>query len=150
MKPITVSVDIAAPPETVWAKLADLSSHSEWMSDAVSIAFATKQRRGIGVRMEVPTRVGPICVTDIMEVDAWTEGKLIGVRHVGRISGWGRFDLSANASGTRLTRVEQLRFLWYMGGVLAEWFYQPALRWIFRANLTSFQRWIEAGSKEVV
>ena len=144
MRPITVEVDIAAPPDFVWERLADLSSHSEWMSDATSISFATDQRRGVGVRMEVPTRVGPLRVTDIMEIDEWIGGKRIGVRHVGRIGGWGRFELSGNHSPSRITWVEQLRFPWYLGGALVKWLSRPVLHRIFRANLTRFQQWVEA------
>lgn len=95
--------------------------------------------------MKVPTRVGPLRVMDIMEVEDWTEHKSIGVRHTGRIGGWGRFELSGDRKGSRLVMMEQLSFPWYMGGAVTEWFARPVLRRIFRVNLISFQRWVEAG-----
>ena len=94
--------------------------------------------------MEVPTRVGPLRVTDIMEIYEWIEGKRMGVRHVGRIGGWGRFELSGSHPASRITWVEQLRFPWYLGGALVKWLSRPVLHRIFRANLTRFQRWVEA------
>lgn len=143
MKPITVAVDIAAPRAFVWARLSDLSSHSEWMSDASSISFLTEQRRGVGVRLKVPTRVGALSITDLMEIDDWIEGRRMGVRHVGRIGGWGCFDLSDNPPRCRLTWTEQLRFPWYLGGPVVKWSSRPVLRRVFRANLARFRQRVE-------
>lgn len=145
MRGISVSIAISAPVEVVWERLSDLASHSEWMTDAASILFLTDQRRGVGVGMRVPTRVGPLRVVDLMEVDEWTELQRIGVRHVGRIGGWGRFELAGDGNGSLLTRREQLHFPWYMGGVFTEWFARPILRRIFRANLAGFGQWVERG-----
>ncbi|MDE0122417.1 MAG: SRPBCC family protein [bacterium] len=143
MGSVAVTVDIQAPLDFVWARLSDLSSHSEWMSDAASISFLTEQRRGEGVRMQVPTRVGVLRITDLMEIDEWIEGRRIGVRHVGPIGGWGRFELSEHPPGCWLTWTEHLRFPWYLGGFLAERSSRPILRRIFRANLIRFKERVE-------
>lgn len=145
MRPITVSVEMSAPVEVAWQRFSDLSSHSEWMSDAVSILFNTAQRRGVGVEMAVPTRVGPMRVTDIMEVVEWVELESIGVRHTGRIRGQGRFELSDHPGGSRLVLTEHLKFPWYLGGAITGWFARPILRRIFQANLRRFKRWLESG-----
>lgn len=138
-----MTVEIKAPLEFVWARLSDLPSHSEWMSDADAVSFLTGQRRGEGVRMMVPTRVGVFRVTDLMEIDEWVEGRRIVVRHVGRIAGWGRFELADRPPGCCLTWTEHLRFPWYLGGALVGWSSRPILRRIFKANLTRFQKWVE-------
>ncbi len=143
MGPITVTVEIQAPLDFVWARLSDLPSHSEWMRDAAAISFLTEQRRGEGVRMQVPTRVRVFRTTDLMEIDEWTEGRRMGVRHLGRIGGWGRFDLSDHPPRCRLTWTEHLRFPWYLGGVFVQWSSRPVLRRIFRANLARFQKRVE-------
>ena len=144
MRPITVSVELSAPVEVAWQRFSDLSSHSQWMSDAVSILFNTAQRRGVGVEMTVPTRVGPIRVTDIMEVVEWVEMESIGVRHTGRIRGRGRFELSDQPGGSRLVLTEHLKFPWYLGGAITGLFARPILRRTFRANLRRFKRWMES------
>ncbi|MDE0675414.1 MAG: SRPBCC family protein [bacterium] len=138
-----MTVAIQAPLEFVWGRLSDLSSHSEWMSDAASITFLTEQRCGEGVRMQVPTRVGIFRITDLMEIDEWIEGRRIGVRHMGPIQGWGRFELSDRPPPCRLTWTEHLRFPWYLGGVLADRSSRPILRRIFKANLIRFQKRVE-------
>ena len=145
MRGTSVSIPISAPVEVVWERLSDLPSHSVWMTDAASIFFLTDQRRGVGVRMKVPTRVGPLRVVDLMEVDEWDELQRIGVRRVGRIGGRGQFRLTGDRNSSVLTLTEQLHFPWYMGGVIAEWFARPILRRVFLANLIRFGRWVETG-----
>ncbi len=62
---------------------------------------------------------------------------------MGRIGGWGRFELSDHPPLCRLTWTEHLRFPWYLGGVLVEWSSRPILRRIFRANLNRFRKRVE-------
>ena len=113
------------------------------MRDATEIIFEGEQRRGVGVRMKVPTRVGPLRVTDLMWVEEWIEEEAIGVVRFGRIGGWGRFELSSHPQGTLLTLTEKLEFPWYMGGPLVGWLARPVLRRVFRANLLRFRIWVE-------
>lgn len=143
MNDISESVVISAPLDFVWERLSDLSAHSEWMTDARAILFHTDQRRGVGVGMTVPTRVGPLRVRDIMEVDEWVERERIGVRHLGRIGGWGRFELSGDQEASLLVRREQLHFPWYMGGRLVGWMARPILSRIFGTNMAGFGKWVE-------
>src|SRR3546814_14870314 len=75
---------LAAPPDAVWRDLEDLATHSEWMADAVAIRFLTDQRSGVGTTFECDTKVGPIRLTDVMEITEWRPGKAMGVRHTGR------------------------------------------------------------------
>ncbi len=129
-------VDIPAPPDRVWAELADLGSHHQWMADAEEIRFTDQQRSGLGTRMLVPTRVGPFRTTDLMTVTEWDEGRAMSVEHVGAVSGSGRFVLEPSGAGTRLTWSEQLRFPWWLGGPLGAWVAGPVLKRIWRGNLS--------------
>ena len=138
MAHITVSIEIDAPLERVWREAADLAAHVEWMADARSIEFLTDQRSGVGTRMLVETRVGPLKTNDVMEVTAWDEQHSIGVRHQGIITGEGAFRLEANRSGTRFTWTERLAFPWYLGGPITAWFAAPVLKWIWKGNLRRF------------
>jgi len=86
---VEVSVVIEAPLGKVWAAVADLESHVEWMADAESITFLTDRRTGLGTRMEVASRVGPLRTTDVMQVTEWVDRRRIGVRHTGLVTGEG-------------------------------------------------------------
>ena len=139
-------VGLAASPERVWAELADLASHSEWMGDAETIEFVTGQTTGIGTRMRVPTRIGPLRSVDLMTVVEWEEGRSIGVEHVGAVAGVGRFQLRPSATGTELTWTEVLRFPWWMGGRWGAWLARPVLRRIWRRNLERLRRRVEVSA----
>jgi hypothetical protein len=133
-----VSVDLPHPVGEVWSALARLERHSEWMSDAEQIDFESDRRGGVGTRMVVRTRVGPIVTKDVIEVWDWTVGESIGVTHHGLVSGIGFFVLVPTTIGTRFVWWEDLAFPWYLGGALTAWFAGPVLSRMWRANLNRF------------
>ncbi len=143
MKPIELVARFAAPSERVWAELADLRSHSEWMSDAGAIEFVGSQTQGSGTVMRVPTRIGPLRTTDLMTVVEWDEGRMIAVEHVGAVSGVGRFEIAPIGDGTEMRWSETLRFPWWLGGGIGAFVARPILRAIWRRNLDRLRRRIE-------
>ena len=140
-----MSTVVPAAPEDVWASLRDISRHVEWMSDAAEIRFEGPQREGVGTVFDCITRIGPIRITDRMEVVEWRECELMGIRHRGLVTGRGEFRL-AGCSGPRGERhtefawIEHLRFPWQLGGPLGATAARPVLAWIWRRNLRSFSR----------
>ncbi len=145
MASVVVSVEIQAPLEAVWAAAADLGSHAEWMADAESITFLSARVRGLGTRMEVATRVGPLRTRDVMEVTEWIDRQRIGVRHTGLITGQGAFELEAiDPASTRFTWKERLAFPWFLGGPLTAWLAAPVLTAIWKRNLKRLQAQLES------
>lgn len=144
MTQITVTIRIAAPTARVWEEAADLASHSEWMADAEAIRFLTEQRSGIGTRMAVSTKVGPLRTEDLMEVTGWEEGRSIAVRHEGLVTGEGEFTLIPHGEETEFTWTERLKFPWYAGGAVTARLAAPVLRMIWRRNLKGLRRRIES------
>lgn len=125
MSDVTVSVTLAASPSEVWAAIEPIERHVDWMADAESIRFDTNQTRGVGTTFRCLTRVGPIRVTDRMEITEWTPvsgddgvGRM-GVRHRGIVTGTGVFTIESDGDDTtRFTWSENLAFPWYVGGRL--------------------------------
>ncbi len=140
MTRICVRRVIDRPPAAVWDRLADIADHVTWMADATANRFTTDRRRGVGTRFDCETRVGPLRTVDRMEVTEWTDGEAIGVRHVGLVTGTGRFTLRGSIDGrrTELTWDEDLRFPWALGGPLAAALARPILRRIWAGNLRRF------------
>jgi uncharacterized protein YndB with AHSA1/START domain len=133
---IVVSTEIPAPRERVWADVAELGSHREWMADAHAIEFLSPQSTGIGTLMDVETRVGPLRTHDLIEVVSWDPPERIAVRHTGLFSGSGEFLLEpAGPDATRFIWREEIRFPWYFGGSLGAWAAGPVLRRIWKGNL---------------
>jgi uncharacterized protein YndB with AHSA1/START domain len=139
MPRIRVAVTIPAPPSRVWDDVRDLGSHVEWMADAEAIRFTSARRSGAGTTFDCDTKVGPFHLVDQMEVTEWIEGSTIGVRHVGLVTGTGRFTLRPKGPlrrRTRFTWEEELQIPWWLGGPLAA----VALRLVWLRNLRRLRR----------
>ena len=144
---IRVSTVIDAPPSVVWRAIEDVGSHVEWMEDAVAIRFLTGQRQGVGTRFECDTRVGPFRLTDVMELTEWRPRRTMGVRHVGLVTGTGRFELRRVRGGrTRFRWRERLVFPWWMGGPFGAAVGGEVLRVIWKRNLRNLKVRVERGT----
>jgi len=135
---VSVSVFVPAPVATVWADLARVEDHVEWMADARRIDFLGDVRRGVGTRITVETRFGPLRTTDVMEFTEWTEPVAMAVSHQGMFTGTGRFELVNESGGTRFSWTEDIRFPWYLGGPIGAAVARPVLGWVWRRNLDRF------------
>jgi hypothetical protein len=142
---IAVKVVIEAPPAAVWEAVRDIPSHVRWMADAESITITSPLADGVGTTFDCLTKVGPLRLTDKMEVTEWVEGRVMGVRHVGLVTGTGKFTLSPVPGGaTEFAWAEDLRFPWWMGGPLGGLVGgQLILRAIWRRNLSRLKHLIE-------
>lgn len=143
---IRVSTIIDAPPEQVWEEVRHIERHVDWMADAVEIRFTSDQRSGVGTTFDCKTKVGPIRLTDRMEITEWRDAKVMGVRHVGLVTGTGRFTLTKAKGGrTRFTWQEKLRFPWWMGGPIGGIAGGRIMKAIWRKNLSVLEDLIEHG-----
>ena len=144
---ISLDVLIEASPAQVWSELERVERHVEWMRDAVRIDFTTDQRNGIGTRFACLTKVGPIKLTDHMEIVRWTDQAVIGVHHVGLVRGEGELQLEAAFGGGTVVRWdESLEFPWWLGGHIGEVLGRPVLMRLWRSNLLRLKAIVEASS----
>lgn len=136
MTGIRVATEIDATPDEVWADVADISTHVEWMHDAERITFTSESTAGVGTRFDCLTKLGPIRLTDRMEITEWQPGAVMGVRHVGLVEGTGRFTLHP-LPGDRTSFVwqEELTFPWWMGGPLGGIVGGRVLKLVWKRNL---------------
>jgi hypothetical protein len=133
---IRVSKKVPAERACVWAEMARVEDHIEWMLDATAIRFQGDQRSGIGTIFECDTKVGPIRLTDLMEITEWEPLESIGVRHRGAVSGGGRFVLvDAPGRATIITWEETLNFPWWLGATVGALLAQPVFRSLWNGNL---------------
>ena len=149
MTRIRVSTDYDAAPDEVWHVLEPVDTHVDWMADAEVIRFLTEQTEGVGTRFECVTRVGPIRLTDQMEITEWEPGRSMGVRHDGVVSGTGRFTLEPLDEGrrTRFSWEEDLTFPWFLGGVVGSALGGPTvIRRIWEGNLRRLRPLVERRS----
>ena len=164
---IRVSTVIDAQADRVWDDVRHIARHVEWMKDAVSIEFDDDshndpasgpssadssdgpaadgpdhnsndpRQEGVGVRFSCRTKVGPIVLNDRMEITEWTDGRLIGIRHQGLVTGEGQLRINPiDDNRTEVVWEEQLVFPARMGGPIGARLARPVLRRIWTSNLT--------------
>jgi len=135
---VLVRTEIDASPAMVWEVVRHIGDHVDWMEDAVGIRFTSARTSGVGTTFDCETRLGPIELTDRMEITEWEERQVIGVRHTGVVTGSGRFTLVERPDGgTVFSWDETLRLPWWLGGVVGEVPAAWILRRVWRRNLAN-------------
>lgn len=128
---ITVSVDVDAPVGTVWAAVTDWENQRDWML-GTDVTVTRGDGVSLGSELAATTGVGPLGVTDTMEIIGWDPPHRAVVRHTGRVvRGSGTFTVVARGEGSTFHWSEQLDLpLGALGA--AGW---PLVRPAFRAGL---------------
>lgn len=144
MPGIATEILINAPVSFVWSDIEDISTHVDWMLDAAEIRFVTDQRSGVGTQFECDTVVGPLKLTDVMEITEWEAQRTMGVRHQGLVGGTGMFTLRASGQATIFSWVEELIFPWYFAGSVGAMVARPVLHEIWKGNLRRLKDRVEA------
>jgi uncharacterized protein YndB with AHSA1/START domain len=147
---IRVGTTITTPPERVWAEISDVGSHVRWMEDAVAIRFTSEKLGAVGTTFDCDTRIGPLRLTDRMEVTEWDPPRAMGIRHVGVVTGSGRFRLDPVPGGTHFTWEEDLTFPRWMGGNVGGVLAAPVLRRVWARNLANLKALVEQGPTRAV
>lgn len=123
------SVDLPCPPTEAWAVLTRWERQVDWMLDADEIVVRSEQRCGVGVRLEVRTRLFQIpAFTEPMEVTAWDPPRALAIDHGGLLRGHGTWILAPVPGGTRFTWSEDVALRVPVLGVVAAAIYAPVLR----------------------
>ena len=143
-KTIEVETLIYASLDDVWNEVSKIENHSKWMKDAVNIDFQTNNKSGVGTKIKVLTKIGPIKLNDFMTFTKWEEKKSIGVDHVGIVTGKGEMKFEKiDENTTKFKWTETLKFPIYLGGVIGELFGKPVLELIWKQNLNNLKKIIE-------
>ena len=130
---LRVAVDVAAPPDAVWHKITDWTGQGDWMLGTRVQPTRGGDGRRLGATLEAVTGVGPLGVTDPMEIVEWVPPRRCVVRHLGRVvRGEGVFEvLPLGADRARVCWSELLDLPLGRLGTLA-W---PLVRPAFRAGM---------------
>jgi uncharacterized protein YndB with AHSA1/START domain len=142
---ISVSVDIDAPVETVWAEVMDWESQGEWML-GTRVRVTKGDGKTPGTEVAAFTGVGPVGVTDSILLVGWDPPHRATVRHTGRIiRGSGVFTVVERTGpdgreGSTFTMAEQLDLPLGVLGALGWPLARPVFAWGLRASLDTLAR----------
>lgn len=143
---VALDIDIAAPPEVVFAALTDWPAQGEWML-GTRVEVRSGDGRSVGSELAAWTGAGPVGFWDTMVITKWEEPHLVDVVHTGSVvRGTGTMAVHPTASGgSRFTWSEDLDLP--LGAVgRAGWpLARPAFLAGVRASLRKFGKLVEAG-----
>ncbi|MGH2511813.1 MAG: SRPBCC family protein, partial [Candidatus Limnocylindrales bacterium] len=137
-------IEIGAPIERVWLRLAEVERQPEWMVDLKWVRIETPGPIRVGSRASALVRIMGIGVADPVEVIEFVPPHAYAVRHEGHFQGSGVFHLEAlegNGGRTRVTWDETLIppiLPNLLGLILA-----PILGRVFRADLERLRDQLE-------
>jgi carbon monoxide dehydrogenase subunit G len=138
-------VILPTTPEEAWAVLMDWERQADWMLDADRVEVMSPQREGVGVRLEVRTRILGIAAFDEpMEVTGWDPPLRLEIRHGSVVEGLGVWRLEPVEGGTRFVWSEDVRLRIPLVGELAARCYGPAMRMLMGRAQASLRRHVIA------
>lgn len=131
--------------ERAWAFVVDWERQAEWMRDADRVEVATPHREGVGVAVDVRTRVLNIpAFTERLEVVVWDPPRLLRIEHGSFVHGVGEWRLTPVARGdergTRFTWEEHLSIGVPVLGAMALAVYRPFMAMLMRGSLGNLRR----------
>lgn len=150
---LEVALPVAAPPERLFAVLADWTRQGEWMP-ATAVRVVDGEPLAVGTQVSARTGLGPLGFTDTMTVTGVARGPdgsgLFEVLHTGRVvRGVGTFAAEPDAAGSRFVWWERVEvpggpvapLLWLVGG--------PVTRLLFGWAARRLRRIVEAEAEAV-
>jgi hypothetical protein len=123
------TVDLPCGIDEAWAVLTLWERQADWMLDADEVVVRSAEREGVGVRLDVRTRLFQIpAFVEPMEVVAWDPPTSLEIAHGGAVRGRGRWSLQPVVGATRFTWTEDVALAIPVVGALAAAIYAPVMR----------------------
>lgn len=105
--PISASVELAAPPETVWELVSDVSRMSDWSPECRKILVLGSPKQGVGTKFIGLNRRGWAVWPTTSKVVRFEPGKAVAWRTRESGATWS-YEIAPTASGTSLTGRREL------------------------------------------
>ncbi len=142
MAELTLSVEVAAPPERTWAALVDWDRQGEWMLGTTVTGDGADR---VGGTLRAKTGFGPVGFLDTMTITAWLPPYRCEVVHTGRVvRGSGTFEVEATPDGSRFVWTELLELPLGAVGRFGWPLVRPAFAAGVKLSLQRFARYAEA------
>jgi carbon monoxide dehydrogenase subunit G len=132
---ITSSIDLPCPIEEAWAVLTRWERQADWIADADRVDVVGEITSGVGVRVDVRTRLFQVPVfTERLEVVGWEPPRRLEIVHGRPVVGRGTWALDPADGATRFTWTEDVALEVPLVGSFAALLYAPLARTLMRRS----------------
>ncbi|HEY5859626.1 MAG TPA: SRPBCC family protein [Actinomycetota bacterium] len=142
---VSRSIVLPTTAEEAWGVLMDWERQADWMLDADRVTVVSDDREGVGVRLQVRTRLfGVPAFTEPMEVTGWEPPRELVIRHGSLVAGTGTWTLAPVDGGVRFTWTEHISLAVPFVGDAAARLYRPVLRMLMGRAMEGLRRHVIA------
>jgi uncharacterized membrane protein len=145
---VVAQIDIAAPPEAVWAFIVDPERYLHFMHGITRWEVAGDEPRGLGARYRMLMRVGSAEIGGTVEVTEYVEPRDMAWTSVTGVDQRGRWRLRPRGEGHAQRTHVELRLSYGVAGAgllgwLSERFSSPQVSANLRRSLQQLKRTVE-------
>lgn len=142
---LTMTVDIARPPDVIWPYLVDWEHLDRWMTEARDFRVLGERREGVGVEAEATIRMAGITTRDRVRVTRWEPPAVLEIEHLGWVRGFGYMEIGRTEHGAHVFWREALKPPLGILGRFGMRMLSGTMRRTFQHDLGQLQRLVEAG-----
>lgn len=135
------------PPDVVWRLITDWEHQGDWMLEARDFVIVSEQREGVGVEAEASISIGGITTHDRVRVSRWEVEKVLGIDHLGWVSGGGEIFITPVGDMAHVFWRETLRPPMGVVGAVGLSLFKPLMAHIFRRDLRVLQGLVRAAAR---
>ena len=126
---------LPGPPEIVWELITDWEHQDDWMLEATDFAVVSSHREGLGVEAEATVSIGGIKTRDRVRITRWEPGQVLGIEHLGWVSGHADMTLVPSNGSTRFVWREHFKPPLGVVGAMGMTLAKPLMHRIFMRDL---------------
>jgi uncharacterized protein YndB with AHSA1/START domain len=97
------TVEVLAPPETVFEILADLRARMKFMADLETWEHIGGPTTGEGGQYRLRQRIGPVALISFVQIVDWKPPRVFGWTSLRGLRTWGRFTVKPTERGSQVT-----------------------------------------------
>lgn len=144
---IEMAETMPGPPDVVWRLITDWEHQGDWMLEARDFVIVSEQREGVGVEAEASISIGGITTHDRVRVSRWEVEKVLGIDHLGWVSGGGEIFITPVGDTSHVFWRETLRPPLGVVGAVGLSLFKPLMAHIFRRDLRVLQGLVRAAAR---
>jgi len=145
MGQITIRQTIDAPVASVFEYVDDYRNTTKYMKDLVKWKPTTEVTHGKGSKFEVGMKAGPTTLSSVVDINAWTQDRVIGWKSLQGFKQAGKWSFKSNGGQTDVTFEMEYEF----GGGIAGRMLSRAAEPFVRSNLEASVRNLKAQTEKL-